>query len=133
MDFYLKVRLARRGSMCERAAAGHFGISGAIVKKMMRFSIPPGYQRSAEIKRPKLDGFTDFIDQWLQDDLRRNRKQRHTAKRILSVCGMSTNSKGAIRQSRAMSSNMGAAVRRCLCRWRIPPATPKRILARQWL
>ena len=49
---------------------------------MMCFSVPPGYQRTADIKRPKLDGFTGFVDQWLQEDLSRNRKQRHTAKRI---------------------------------------------------
>jgi transposase len=48
----------------------------------MSFSVPPGYRRTAEIKRPKLGGFTGFIDQWLEDDLTRNRKQRHTAKRI---------------------------------------------------
>lgn len=48
----------------------------------MSFSVPPRYQRTADIKRPKLDGFTGFIDQWLQDDLSRNRKQRHTPKRI---------------------------------------------------
>jgi len=48
----------------------------------MEFSIPPGYRRTAGIKRPKLDAFTGFIDQWLQEDLSRNRKQRHTAKRI---------------------------------------------------
>ena len=82
MDLYLKVRLARRGGMSEREAAGHFGISRASVKKMMMFSVPPGYQRTAQIKRPKLDGFTGFIDQWMQDDLNRPRKQRHTAKRI---------------------------------------------------
>ena len=82
MDLYLKVSLARRGGMSEREAAGHFGISRASVKKMMMFSVPPGYQRTADIKRPKLDGFTGFIDQWLQDDLNRPRKQRHTAKRI---------------------------------------------------
>jgi transposase len=82
VDLYLKVRLARRGGMSERAAAGHFGISRASVNKMMSFSVPPGYQRTAPIKRPKLDGFTGFIDQWLQDDLSLPRKQRHTAKRI---------------------------------------------------
>ena len=82
MDLYLKHRLARRGGMSERAAASHFGISRASVKKMMMFSVPPGYQRTAQIKRPKLDGFTGFIDQWMQDDLNRPRKQRHTAKRI---------------------------------------------------
>ena len=82
MDLYLKVRLARRGGMSEGAAAGHFGISRASVNKMMSFSVQPGYQRTAPIKRPKLDGFTGFIDQWLQDDLSLPRKQRHTAKRI---------------------------------------------------
>jgi hypothetical protein len=40
------------------------------VKKKM-FSVPPGYQRTADIKRPKLDGFTGCIDQWMQDDLNR--------------------------------------------------------------
>lgn len=83
MDLYLKVRLARWGGMSERKAAGHFGISRASVKKMMSFSVPPGYQRTAEIKRPKLNSFTGFIDEWLQYDLNSPRKQRHTAKRIL--------------------------------------------------
>ena len=68
--------------MSERKAASHFGTSRASVKKKMMFSVPPGYQRTAQIKRPKLDGFTGFIDQWMQDDLNRPRKQRHTAKRI---------------------------------------------------
>ena len=36
----------------------------------------------APIKRPKLDGFTEIIDQWLGDDVGRPRKQRHTAKRV---------------------------------------------------
>ena len=30
----------------------------------------------------KLDGYTGFVDQWLLEDLSRNRKQRHTAKRV---------------------------------------------------
>ena len=78
--------------MSERAAAVHFGVSRAGAKKMgakkmgvkkiMGFSVPPGYRRTAEIKRPKLDGYTGFIDQWLREDLSRNRKQRHTAKRV---------------------------------------------------
>ncbi len=68
--------------MSERAAAVHFGVSRARVKKIMEFSIPPGYRRTTGIRRPKLDGFTGFIDQWLQEYLSRNRKQRHTAKRI---------------------------------------------------
>ncbi len=68
--------------MSERSAARHFGISRDSVKKMLSFSVPPGYRRTAPIKRPKLDGFTEIIDQWLRDDVGRPRKQRHTAKRI---------------------------------------------------
>jgi len=49
---------------------------------MLSFSVPPGYQRKVEIKRPKLDGFTEIIDVWLAEDQGRNRKQRHTAKRV---------------------------------------------------
>jgi hypothetical protein len=49
---------------------------------MLSFSVPPGYRRTAPIKRPKLDGFTEIIDQWLRDDVGQHRKQRHTAKRV---------------------------------------------------
>jgi transposase len=69
--------------MSARAAALHFGISRDSVRKMLSFSVPPGYRRKAEIKRPKLDGFTEIIDAWLAEDQGRNRKQRHTAKRVL--------------------------------------------------
>lgn len=68
--------------MSERSAARHFGISRESVKKMLSFSVPPGYRRTAPINRPKLDGFTEIIDEWLRDDVGRPRKQRHTAKRI---------------------------------------------------
>lgn len=68
--------------MSERSAARHFGISRDSVKKMLSFSVPPGYRRTAPINRPKLDGFTEIIDEWLRDDVGRPRKQRHTAKRI---------------------------------------------------
>jgi transposase len=44
--------------------------------------VPPGYRRTAPIRRPKLDGFTEIIDQWLGDDVGQHRKQRHTAKRV---------------------------------------------------
>ena len=45
--------------------------------------MPPGYRRTAPVKRPKLDGFTEIIDRWLREDADRPRKQRHTAKRVL--------------------------------------------------
>ena len=49
---------------------------------MLAYSEPPGYRRTAPIRRPKLDAFTCQIDQWLTEDKARPRKRRHTAKRI---------------------------------------------------
>ena len=50
--------------------------------KILKYLVPPGYQRSVLVRRPKLDGFTDIIDQILEEDGAVHRKQRHTAKRI---------------------------------------------------
>jgi len=44
--------------MSRREAARVFGINRRTVEKMLMFSIPPGYRRDKEIRRPKLDGFT---------------------------------------------------------------------------
>jgi len=57
-ELYLKVRLACADGMSKRAAARHFSISRDTVDKAMAFSIPPGYRRTAPVKRPKLDWFT---------------------------------------------------------------------------
>ena len=66
MDMYRKVRLACAEGMSQREAARHFNISRDSVAKMMAFSVPPGYRRTAPVKRPKLDGFTEIIDGWLE-------------------------------------------------------------------
>ena len=75
MDLYRKVRLACSEGMSQREAARHFSISCDSVGKMMAFSTPPGYRRTAPVKRPKLDGFTEIIDGWLEGDreVHRNR------------------------------------------------------------
>ena len=49
---------------------------------MLRFSVPPGYQRQQPIKRPRLDPWLGVIDAILAEDKMRPVKQRHTAKRI---------------------------------------------------
>lgn len=83
MDLYLKVRRAHfHDGLSGRAIARDFGISRDSVAKMLAYSEPPGYQRTAPIKRPKLDASADQIDIWLAEDRGRPRKQRHTAKRI---------------------------------------------------
>jgi len=84
VELYRKVRQAYfRQGMSKRAIARDFGISRDSVDKMIVYSAPPGYRRTAPVKRPKLDGFTEIIDQWLREDAGRPRKQRHTAKRVL--------------------------------------------------
>lgn len=83
VELYRKVRLAcNRDGMSAREAALHFGINRRTVAKMLKHSIPPGYQQNVVRPRPKLDAFTAIIDQILQDDIDRLKKQRHTAKRI---------------------------------------------------
>jgi len=79
---YRKVRLACAEGMSQREAARRFGISRDSVKKMLSFSVPPGYRRTSPMKRPKLDGFTEIIDAWIDADRSIHRKQRHTAKRV---------------------------------------------------
>lgn len=59
-----------------------YNIHRDTVRKMLRYSVPPGYQRSKPRTKPKLDPFTDIIDVYLKDDKNQPKKQRHTAKRI---------------------------------------------------
>lgn len=83
MDLYRRVRLACHSQgLSSREAARQFGISREMVAKMLEFSEPPGYRRIASSRRPKLDGFTDMIDGYIEGDKLVHRKQRHTAKRI---------------------------------------------------
>ena len=82
MELYLKVRVACDGGMSQREASKHFGISRDTVRKMMTYSVPPGYRRRAPVRRPKLEAFIPIIDGWLVADRTVPRKQRHTAKRV---------------------------------------------------
>jgi transposase len=82
VERYLQVRMACDGGMSQREAAKHFGISRDTVRKMLAYSVPPGYRRRALVRRPKLDAFIAIIDQWLEADRAFPRKQRHTAKRV---------------------------------------------------
>jgi transposase len=68
--------------MSQRQASRYFSISRDSVRKILSFSVPPGYRRTAPVRRPKLDGFTEIIDGWLEGDRGVHRKQRHTAKRV---------------------------------------------------
>jgi transposase len=65
-----------------REASRVFGLSRETVGKMCRFSLPPGYTRTAPADKPKLGGLLAVIDEILMTDQAGPVKQRHTAKRI---------------------------------------------------
>ena len=76
----------RRACMVEgmstREAARVFGLHRDTVRKMLEYSVPPGYRRQSPPRRPKLDPYHGVIDRILEEDRRLPKKQRHTAKRI---------------------------------------------------
>jgi len=83
VDLYRRVRLAcHHDGLSGREAARRFGVDRKTVAKILKHSVPPGYQRGQPPRRPKLDPFTGIIDQILVDDKGVSRKQRHTSKRI---------------------------------------------------
>jgi transposase len=83
VELYARVRRACHvEGMSIREAARVFGLHRATVRKMLRFSVPPGYRRQQVPKCPKLDPFRGVIDGILEEDGARPKKQRHTAKRL---------------------------------------------------
>ena len=83
VDVYLRVRRAVMvEGMSIREASRVFGLHRDTVRKMLVYSVPPGYQRKIPPRRPKLEAYTGVIDHILDDNHRVPRKQRHTAKRI---------------------------------------------------
>ena len=84
MELYGRVRRACHvDGMSIREAARFFGLHRDTVRKMLAFSVPPGYRRAGPAPRQMIDPFTGVIDRILEEDERRPEKERHTAKRIL--------------------------------------------------
>ena len=83
VEMYLRVRRACFvEGMSAREAARVYGLHRDTVRKMLKYSVPPGYQRDRPPSRPKLDPYKGVIDQILEEDQGVPKKQRHTAKRI---------------------------------------------------
>ena len=83
MEVYARVRRAVQvEGMSIRQAAREFGLSRKTIRKMLQYSLPPGYERKKPVQRPMLGPWLGIIDQILVEDQSRPRKQRHTAKRI---------------------------------------------------
>ena len=69
VELYAAVRLAVvEEGLSHREAGRRFGIDRRTVKKMLRYSAPPGYRRSKPVRRPKLEGFTGLIEAILEAD-----------------------------------------------------------------
>ncbi len=84
MELYGRVRRACHvDGMSIREAARVFGLHRDTVRKMLMYSVPPGYRRSERVSRPRLDPYTAVIDRMLEEDEKRPVKQRHTAKRVM--------------------------------------------------
>ena len=66
----------------QRSVAREFGLARVTVRKMLGYSVPPGYRRKEPAKRPKLGPWVGVIDTILEQDKNQPAKQRHTAKRI---------------------------------------------------
>jgi transposase len=83
VELYGRVRHACHvEGLSQREAARRFGIHRDTVRKMLAFSVPPGYRRTRPVARPKLDAYTGIIDAILAADRSAPPKQRHTAKRL---------------------------------------------------
>ena len=83
VELYARVRRACvAGGMSVREASRVFGLHRDTVRKMLAYSVPPGYRRKSPPRRPNLEPYTGVIDAILEGDARVPRKQRHTAKRI---------------------------------------------------
>ena len=83
MELYGRVRRAVLvDGLSQRSVAREFGILRKSVRKMVSFSVPPGYRREQSPARPKLDAYVGVIDAILEEDRTRPAKQRHTAKRL---------------------------------------------------
>ena len=83
VELYVRVRRACMvDGMSTREAARVFGLHRDTVRKMLAYSMPPGYRRQTPPRRPKLEPYTGVIDRILEEDHKVSKKQRHTAKRI---------------------------------------------------
>ncbi len=83
VELYARVRRACMvEGMSTREAAWVFGLHRDTVRKMLQYSVPPGYRRQSPPRRPKLDPYRGVVDGILEDGRSLPKKQRHTAKRI---------------------------------------------------
>ena len=68
--------------MSIKEASRVVGLHRDTVRRMLEYSVPPGYRRRRPPRRPKIGPYTGVMDRILEDDLNLPRKHQHSAKRI---------------------------------------------------
>ena len=69
MEIYGRIRRAVLvEGRSQRSVAREFGLARVTVRKMLGYSIPPGYRRKEPAKRPKLGPWVGVIDAILEED-----------------------------------------------------------------
>ena len=69
VEMYARVRRACMvEGMSIREAALEFGLHRNTVRKMLKYSIPPGYRQQRPRRRHKLEPHTGAIDRILEED-----------------------------------------------------------------
>ena len=116
MEVYARVRRAVQvDGMSVRQAAREFGLSRKTIRKMLAFSVPPGYRRKGPAKRPKLGPWLGVIDQILEDDESQPKKQRHTAKRIYDRLKEEHRFGGRLHHREGLRARCAAAAQGSVC------------------
>lgn len=83
MEDYVEVRRMREiEGLGLREISRRTGWHRGTIRKILKESAPPGYQRKGQPRRPVLGPFVEIIDQMLREDAGAPRKQRHTERRI---------------------------------------------------
>ena len=133
VEMYVQVRRACMvEGMSVREASRVFGLHRDTVRKMLAYSVPPGYRREGPPRRPKLEAFTGVIDAILEGDSRVPRKQRHTAKRVFERLKDEYGFDGQYTIVKDYVRERGRRTQGCSCRCPMHPATPSVISARRW-
>ena len=83
METFEQIRRDRdREGLSIRALAERYGVHRRAVRQALASPLPPVKRAPVGRPAPKLGGYQELIDSWLEGDRDAPRKQRHTARRI---------------------------------------------------
>ena len=83
-EYELVRRMFYNDKLSRREISRRTGYHRRTIRRMLQYSSPPGYQMKTPRSKNTLGPFIPIIDQILQEDQNRKKKQRHTAVRIFN-------------------------------------------------